>query len=88
MEVNGGVGGQQHAAPGARFKLDPPKPFEGKTVDGSLLESWLYQMDFYFAIESNILPELCVARTALLLIGNASMWFCTQGWNPMVISWD
>ena len=52
MEVNGGVGGQQHAATGAWFQLDPPKPFEGKMVDGSLLESWLYQMDLYFAIES------------------------------------
>ena len=65
MEVNGGIGGQQHAATGARFKLDPPKTFEGKTVDGSLLESWLYQMDLYFAIESSIPPELHVARAAL-----------------------
>ena len=39
MEVNGSVGGQQHATTGAQFKLNPPKPFEGKTVDGSLLES-------------------------------------------------
>ena len=42
MEVAGGIGGQQHAANGVRFKLDPPKRFEGKMVDGSLLESWLY----------------------------------------------
>ena len=42
MEANGGIGGQQHAATRARFKLDPPKPFEGKMVDGSLLDSWLY----------------------------------------------
>ena len=42
MEVNGGVGGQQHAANGARFKLDPSKPFEGKMVDGLFLESWVY----------------------------------------------
>ena len=42
MEVNGGVGGQQYAASRAWFKLDPLKLFEGKTVDGSLLESWLY----------------------------------------------
>ena len=41
-EVGGGVGGQQHVAGGARFKRDPPKPYEEKTVDGSLLESWLY----------------------------------------------
>ena len=77
-EVGGGVGGQQHAATGAWFKLDPPKPFEGKMVDGSLLESWLYQMDLYFAIESSILPELRVAHAALLLMGNASTstWFC------------
>ena len=60
-EVNGGVGGQQHAATGAWFKLDPPKHFKGKMVDASLLESWLYQMDLYFAIESSILPELCGA---------------------------
>ena len=75
MEINGGIGGQQHAATGERFKLDPPKPFEGKTVDGSLLESWLYQMDLYFAIESSIPPELCVACAALLLMGNALTWF-------------
>ena len=75
MEVNGGVGGQQHVATGARFKLDPPKPFEGKPVDGSLLESWLYQLDLYFDIESSIPPELHVARAALLLMSNASMWF-------------
>ena len=42
MEVNGGAGGQQHAASGEQFKLDPPKPFEEKTVDGSLLELCLY----------------------------------------------
>ena len=42
MEANGGVSGQQHAAGGAQFKLDPARPFEGKTVDGSLFESWLY----------------------------------------------
>ena len=44
MEVGGGIVGQQHDATRVRFKLDPPKPFEGKMVDGSLLESWLYQM--------------------------------------------
>ena len=70
MEANGGVGGQQHATTGVRFKLDQPTPFEGKMVDGSLLESWLYQMDFYSAIESSISPELCVAPAALLLMGN------------------
>ena len=42
MKVNGGVGGQQHVTTGAWFKLDTPKPFEGKMVDGSLLESWFY----------------------------------------------
>ena len=42
MEVGGGIVEKQHAATGARFKLDPLKPFEGKMVDGSLLESWLY----------------------------------------------
>ena len=54
MEVSGGIVGQQHAATGARFKLDPPKPFEKKMVDDSLLESWLYQIDLYFAIETSI----------------------------------
>ena len=77
MEVNGGIGGQQHVSTGARFKLDPPKPFEGKLVDGSLLESWLYQLDSYFDIESSIPPKLYVVRAALLLTGNASTWFCT-----------
>ena len=76
MAVNGGVGGQQHATTEVRFKLNPPKPFESKMVGGSLLESCLYQMDLYFAIKSSIPPELCVARTVLLLMGNASMWFC------------
>ena len=45
MEVGGSIVGQQHAATGVRFKLDPPKPFKDKVVDGSLLESWLYQID-------------------------------------------
>ena len=43
--VGGSVGGQQHAVGEQltwQFKLDPLKLFEGKTVDGSLLESWLY----------------------------------------------
>ena len=32
-----------HAAPSInRFKVDPPKPFNGKTLDGTALESWLY----------------------------------------------
>ena len=79
MEVNGGVGEQQHVANVAGFKLDPSKPFQVKTVDGSLLESWLYQMDLYFAIESSILPELRVAWAALLLVGNASIWFRALG---------
>ena len=72
MELNGGVSGQQHAATRVRFKLDPLKPFEGKMVDGSLLESWLYQMDLYFAMESSIPRELRVAHAVLLLTGNAS----------------
>ena len=44
-DFGGGIGSQQHAAGGQpieRFKLYPLKLFEGKTVDGSLLESWLY----------------------------------------------
>ena len=41
-DISGGIGGQQHVAGGVRFKLDPPKPFEGKLVDGSPMESWLY----------------------------------------------
>ena len=36
-------GAPQHAAPLVnRFKVDPPKPFDGKTLDGTALESWLY----------------------------------------------
>ena len=76
-DVGGGIGGQQHATGEAWFKLDPPKPFEGKTVDGSLLESWRYQMDLYFAIKFSIPTELQVAHAVLLLTGNAPTWFCT-----------
>ena len=88
VKVGGGVGGQQHAASGSHFKLGLYKPFEGKTVNGCLLDSWLYQMDLYFAIESSIPPEVCVSHAALLLMGNESTWFHAQGQNPMAISWD
>ena len=54
MEVGGGVGGQQHAATGVRLKLDPPKPFKGKMVDGLLLELWLY----YRVFQKSLCAEL------------------------------
>ena len=80
--VNGAV---YHAAPSVNhFKVDPPKPFEGKTLDGTALESWLYQMNLYFFTETSLLENLCVARAALLLTSNAATWFRAQGWDPTV----
>ena len=69
-------GAAQHAAPSVnRFKVDPPKLFDGKTLDGTALESWLYQMNLYFSIETGLPENLRVARAALLLTGNAATWF-------------
>ena len=61
----------KHAAPSVnRFKVDPPK-----MLGGTALESWLYQMNLYFHIETSLLENLHVARAALLLTGNAATWF-------------
>ena len=36
-------GAAQYAALSVNcFKADPPKPFSGKTLDGTALESWLH----------------------------------------------
>ena len=69
------------------FKVDPPKPFDGKTLDGTALESWLYQMNLYFSIETGLPENLRVARAALLLTGNAATWFRAQGWDPTTLTW-
>ena len=76
MEVNGSVAGQQHAATGAQFKLDPPKLFEGKTVDRSLLESWLHQMVYILPSNqayglSSMLPVQLYCWRAMHLCGFA-----------------
>ena len=55
--------------------VDPPKPFDGKTLDGTALESWLYQMNLYFTIETSLPDHLRASRAALVLTGNAAMWF-------------
>ena len=69
-------GAAQHAAPLVnRFKVDRPKPFDGKTLDGTALESWLYQMNLYFSIETGLPENLHVARAALLLTVHAVTWF-------------
>ena len=81
-------GAAQHAAPSVnRFKVDPPKPFDGKTLDGTALESWLYQMNLYFSIETSLPEKLRVARAALLLTGNTATWFRAQGWDPTALTW-
>ena len=36
------------------------KPFDGKTLDGTALESWLYQMNLYFSIETSLTEYLRV----------------------------
>ena len=45
-------------------------------------------MDLYFAIKSSILPELYIACTALLLMGNKTTWLRAQGQNHKAITWD
>ena len=83
--VNGAV---QHAAPSVNhFKVDQPKLFDGKTLDSTALESWLYQMNLYSSIEMSLAEKLSVARAALLLTGNASTWFRAQGWDPTTLTW-
>ena len=67
------------------FKVDPPKSFDGKTLDGTALESWLYQVNLYFSIETGLPEHLRVARAALLLTGHAATWFRAQGWDPAAI---
>ena len=81
-------GAAWHAAPSVnRFKVAPPKPLDGKTLDGTALESWLYQMNLYFSIESSLPENLRVTRAALLLTGNAATWFRAQGWDPTALTW-
>ena len=54
-------GAAQYAVPSVNwFKVDPPKPFDGKTLDGTALESWLYQMNLYFSIETGLPKNLRV----------------------------
>ena len=65
-----------HAVPSVNsFKVDPPKPFNDKMLNGTALESWLYQMNLYFSIKMSLPENLHIARTALLLTGNAATWF-------------
>ena len=51
-------------------------PFNGKTLDGTALESWLYLMNLYCSIETSFPEDLRIARVALLLTSNAATWFC------------
>ena len=44
-------------------------------LDGTALESWLYQMNLYFYIETSLPENLHVARAALLLTSIAATWF-------------
>ena len=55
-----------------RFTVKPPKPFEGKTLDGTALESWLYQMNLYFLTETSLPEYLHIPKAALLLAGNTA----------------
>ena len=56
-------------------------------LDGTALESWLYQMNLCFSIEMSLPENLRIARAALLLTGNAATWFHAQGWDPTVLTW-
>ena len=56
-------------------------------LDSTALESWLYQMNLYFSIETSLPENLRVARAALLLTGNAATWFRAQGWDPTTLTW-
>ena len=44
-------------------------------LDGTALESWIYQMNLYFSIETSLLDNVHITRAALLLTGNAATWF-------------
>ena len=44
-----------------QFKVNPTKPFDGKTLDGTALESWLYQMNLYFSMKTGMPENLRVA---------------------------
>ena len=57
------------------------------TIDGTALESWLYQTNLYFSKETGLPENLRVARAALMLTDNAATWFRAQGWDPTVITW-
>ena len=76
---------QHHQSTASKVNLS--KPFDGKTLDSTALESWLYQMNLYFSIETSLPENLHVARAALLLIGNAATWFRAQGLDPTTLTW-
>ena len=63
-----------HSVSTTKFKVDPPKLFDGIVLDGSALESGFYQMNLYFSIETSLPLQMRVARAVLLLIEHASTW--------------
>ena len=55
-----------------RFEL--PKPFAGG-LNATVLDAWLFQMNFYFQMEDRIPVTKCVTRVMMNLTGQAADWF-------------
>ena len=71
--VNGAV---QYAARSVNhFKVDPPKLFNGQTINGTALKPWLYQMNLNLQLKTSLPENLLVTQAPLLLTGNTATWF-------------
>ena len=60
--------------PPAGPKVDPPKPFRGDRLDGSAVDTWVFQMELYFANEPRIPRSGRAKRAALNMEGDAAVW--------------
>ena len=58
-------------------------------MDGSKVDTWIYQMSLYFMfMGSHIAEYLRAMRVVINLSSNAATWFRCTGVDPGTITWD
>ena len=57
------------------LKFELPKPFAGG-LNATALDTWLFQMNFYFQMEDQIPVSKHMTQAVMNLTSQAADWFC------------
>ena len=69
-----------------QLKLDNPPHFEGQH-DMEIVESWVYQLENYFALTNVVDTNIQARYATLLLTKSAAIWLKTKEYDLTTLTW-